>query len=223
MGMGIGGFAMNVRTKVLILLGAALLGVVLALVLRSAMGETGEPSLGSDADFQTFSTFEAMASASDAIVIARADEIVGRELDEGTKDSHEDSPGMPTVFYSLDVKEVLKGSVPETIVLAAPDVERMISDSSSMLAPNDHVLLFLVHQDKEDAPGIETFESFFVTLSLDNGVFDLVTPDLAQPRLPDVFAGDETEATFDPNELPEERRKLPTYGVESIRKQVGQS
>ena len=65
--------------------------------------------------------------------------------------------------------------------------EILIGEESTALQPGQQVLLFLKRQTSEDAPGITAYDEFYVTVSLDNGVFDLVDGDWVEPRMSRVF------------------------------------
>lgn len=73
------------------------------------------------------------------------------------------------------------------------------------------VLLFLRVQTAEDAPGISSNDFFYTPISLDNGVFDLMSGEAVQPRMPEVFA--ETAAGG-------EVVDAPTFTLSEIRARV---
>ena len=114
---------------------------------------------------------------------------MAREVDYGTADPDErHGKGIPTVFYEVAVTETLRGEAGGTIILGAPDVDQVsMSGEATALRSGQQVLLFLKEQASEDAPSITTYDHFYVTVSLDNGVFDRLGDDSVQPRMAEVF------------------------------------
>jgi hypothetical protein len=152
---------------------------------------TGEPAprVFATIDMPVYSKVETLSAASDLVVKGIVNRVVAREVDYGTSNPAErHGPGMPTVFYEVDVVETLLGEAGKTIIVAAPDSEKIIiPDQSTPLQAGQEVLLFLASED--GAPGLKPFDQFYVTVSLDNGVFDVLANDAVQPRMPEVFTG----------------------------------
>ena len=136
-----------------------------------------------------YSSIEQLSSSSDLVVLGTVKGVVAHEVDYGTADPDESQgQGLPTVFYEVAVNETLRGDAGSTIILGAPDVDQVtMSETATALRGGEQVLLFLEEQTTEDAPGITAYDYFYMTLSLDNGVFDRLDGDLIVPRMTEVF------------------------------------
>ena len=98
------------------------------------------------------------------------------------------------MFYDVAVTETLRGKAEATVIVSAPDVDQVsMGEEATAVRSGQQVLLFLREQTTEDAPGITAYDHFYVTVSLDNGVFDRSDGDLVVPRMPELF----NDATFD--------------------------
>ena len=72
--------------------------------------------------------------------------------------------------------------------MGAPDVDQVtMSEMATAFQSGQQVLLFLEEQTTEDAPGIMAYDHFYVSVNLDNGVFDHLDGDVIVPRLTDAF------------------------------------
>lgn len=140
-------------------------------------------------DMAVYSSIEQLSDASDLVVLGTVKGVVAREVDYGTADPDESQgQGIPTVFYEVEVTETLRGDAGGTVILGAPDVDQVtMSETVTALRGGEQVLLFLEEQTTEDAPGITTYDHFYVSVSLDNGVFDRLDGDLVVPRMTEVF------------------------------------
>ena len=169
-----------------------LLGVLVVPQFLS-FGRSGEASLfftpGGAVDKPIYSSIEELSAASDLVVLGVVEGVVGREIDYGTAEPDErHGQGVPIVFYEVKVTETLRGEAGGTIILGGPDVDQVsMGEEATALRSGQQVLLFLKEETTEDAPGITTYDRFYVTVSLDNGVFDRVDDDSVQPRMPEVF------------------------------------
>jgi len=157
-------------------------------------------------DMPLYSSIEELASSSylDAVVICKVNGIVGREVDYGTANTNEyTGKGIPTVFYQVEVTKILAGNVENTIIIAMPDPENIILDVSlEGWETGDELLLFLNRQNVNNAPGIKTYNDFYATLSIDNGVFDILPGNVVRPRMQEAFTGKSGElVTFNLNEV----------------------
>ncbi|MCJ7781054.1 MAG: hypothetical protein MUQ27_09525, partial [Acidimicrobiia bacterium] len=133
---------------------------------------------------------------------------VGRVLDVQTdygSESDNNGPGNRVALREFKVSEVLRGTADDTIIIAGPDTATISSHETSPISEGDQLVLFLVEETAEEAPGISGFDRWYTPLSLDNGVFD-VTNNVATPRMPDAFA---TAAA-----------PSPTYDIEHLRSLV---
>ena len=152
--------------------------------------QTAGPNLSETADMTVYSSIERLSAASDLVVVGTVKEVVARELDYGSEGPGEGQrQGLPVVFYEVEVNETLRGKAGATVIMAAPDVDEIsMGGEATALRSGQQVLLFLV---RGDAPGITAYDNYYVTVSLDNGVFDRLDGDLVTPRM--VGTLEETE------------------------------
>lgn len=173
------------------LLSIAVVALVISSVWLLTQRDAPEVLTGASFDMPIYSSLTELARASDAEVVGTVKGVVAREIDHGTDiaDEKVDAAGIPTVFYEVEVSEVLKGATDSTIVVGAPDVAKLsFSSEATPLKAGQRVLLFLKEQTPKEAPGIDSYEFFYVPVSRDNGVFDVLPGDVVHPRLPDAFA-----------------------------------
>ncbi len=141
-------------------------------------GEEGGPILGATPDMPVYSSIEELSAESDLAVVGKIKRVSAREVDYGTSDLDErtDRIGIPTVFYEVEVVETILGREPgDTIVVGTPDMDAISIRESTALQPGQQVVLFLKRRTRVDAPGITSYDEFYVTVSMDNGVFDVPT------------------------------------------------
>ena len=156
-------------------------------------------------------SIESLSEYADVAVIGTVKGIVGREVDYGKKlnplqiglDKH--GPGIPMVYYEIDVTEALQGTAESTIIVARMDTERRLTEEATALRTGESVLLFLL--EAGDGPGMTLYDEFYVTVSLDNGVFDLLPGDIASPRLPHYFATPTADGVLE----------TPTFSLNEVR------
>ena len=144
---------------------------------------------GISPDMEVYSSIEELSAASDLVILGTVEGVAAREVDYGTADPDErQGQGIPTVFYEVAVTETLRGKAEATVIVSAPDVDQVsMGEEATALRSGQQVLLFLREQTTEDAPGITAYDHFYVTVSLDNGVFDRLDGDLVVPRIPELF------------------------------------
>jgi hypothetical protein len=177
----------RVTVVVLVALAAALL-VVWFLRRNNA------PTVGAYVDAPVYSSFEELAAASDAVVVGTVSGVAAREVDYGTDNPTErDGPGIPVAFYEVNVTEVLLGQTQAKVIVGGPDGEQIVSESVTPFRAGETVMLFLREQTHEDAPGISSYDFFYTPISLDNGVFDLLSGDRVRPRMPEAFTESATD------------------------------
>ena len=151
-----------------------------------------------------YSSIERLSAASDLVIVGTVKGVVAREVDYGSEGPDEgQGQGLPVVFHEVEVNETLRGKAGATVVMAVPDVDEIsMGGEATALRSGQQVLLFLV---EEDAPGITAYDNYYVTVSLDNGVFDRLDGDLVTPRM----AGTLEEAEY---RLSEVRGKVMSDG-----------
>lgn len=111
-----------------------------------------------------------LSKAADVIVTGVVTEVLGTEVDDGSDGS---GGGVPVMFYSLEVRDVLKGKAGSTLVLNWLDTSEVTADFQSPLAVGGEVLLYLDEVSHDEAPGIDSFDTTYVALSGDVGTFDV--------------------------------------------------
>ncbi len=138
---------------------------------------------------EVYSSIEELSAASDLVILGTVEGVAAREVDYGTADPDErEGQGFPPVFYEVGVTETLRGKAEATVIVSAPDVDQVsMGEEATAVRSGQQVLLFLREQTTEDAPGITAYDHFYVTVSLDNGVFDCLDGDLVVPRIPELF------------------------------------
>lgn len=163
-------------------------------------------------DMPSYSSVEELSAASDAVVIGTVKGVVGHEIDYGTTDpaAKRYSMGMPIVFYEVNVTDILKGETSKTIIVGTLDPDKLLCESVTALRTNEQVLLFLAEQTPENAPGIKTYDHSYATVSHDNGVFDVLSGDLVQPRMPEVFVAPIAEGSLE----------SPVYSLQEVRDRI---
>lgn len=163
---------MPLRIGSLRALTGALLGVILAAPLASCASSNG---VSVEADYQTLQSIEALAASADLVVVGTLGESLGTELDGGgdPEDGGEAS-GLVMEFFGVTVDQTLVGASPDPLVVAWPEMDDVSVEGATPVEPGQQLVLFLRHRDSESAPGIESFDSFYVPVSGDNGVFDVV-------------------------------------------------
>ena len=198
--------------KLLIPIGVAALAVALVMLAARTAGlgwwsnadiGTGEGALF--VDMPTYESIDELSDASEVAALGTVLEIAGEATDfgledDGTLGSSDVAEGIPYVFYKIAVSEILKGSVASEIMVAKEKESFFGSDQSSDLRVNETVALFLEERTASPSsslqmPRADAFDNrFYVTVSLDNGVFDAagtadVTDDTAfTPRMEHLFA-----------------------------------
>jgi hypothetical protein len=138
-----------------------------------------------------YASVEELTANADVVVEGVVQGVAGREMDYGTADPSERAEAertgglVPFVFYEIQVTDELKGETPDVIIVGNVDGDRLISAEVTPLRTGERVILFLVWQvSAQDSPGLALFDSYYTTLSLDAGVFDVTTNGKVQARAP---------------------------------------
>ena len=200
-------------TKLLIPIGAAALAVALVMLAARAAelgwwsnGDIGAGEGVISVDMPIYESIGDLSAASEVAALGTVLEAAGEATDfgledDGTLGSPDAAEGIPYVFYRIAVRETLKGAVASEIMVAKEKESFFGSDHSSDLRVNETVVLFLEERTASSSsslqmPRADAFNNrFYVTVSLDNGVFDAangaaaVTDDTAlTPRMERLFA-----------------------------------
>lgn len=169
---------------------AVMASIMVATTWFLMQGNEGDsPPMGATPDMPVYSSIAELSAASDLVIVGTVREVVGRETDYGTSDPDSKSGrlGIPTVFHEIAVSETVRGEADSNIIVAGPDLNEIAIREATALRNGEDVLLFLKRQTTEDAPGITAFHDFYVTVSLDNGVFDRVDEHSVKPRMSQAF------------------------------------
>ena len=197
-------------SKLLIPISVAALAVALVMLAARTAGLgwwTDPEPVGviSTVDMPTFESAGDLSAEAEVVVMGTVSEVVGEKIDYGIDDSlkdpdgdDEEDYGIPVIFYEIDVEETLKGSVGSEVMVgkAKSSIFGEDNDFASDLRVGETVLLFLMETTWSEMPRADAFDNrFYVTVSLDNGVFDAadrvatVTDDTAlTPRMEHLFA-----------------------------------
>lgn len=134
-----------------------------------------------------YESVDELASEADLAVRGRVGEVLGRDNDHGLSPADGGEASVPMILASVEIEQVLLGDDPgaSEIVVASLDVTQLNVEGVSRLRDGQDVVLFLLKRDQEKAPRISLVDEFYVTLSGDNGVFD-VDRDQLSSRSPTV-------------------------------------
>jgi hypothetical protein len=206
------------RKKVIYPIISAVFASLLVITVWFTM-PSAEPSATTFAsiDFPVYSSAEELTAASDAVVIGSVKGVVGHEVDYGTSNPDKEYGtfkdqihGVAMVYYEIDVTKTLKGETAKTIIVAGMDMNQTTCDQVTPLQDGEEVLLFLMERTQKDAPGLKLYENFYVTVSLDNGVFDVLDDNTVQPRYAEAFVEPNEDGTF----------TSPTYNLTEVSEKI---
>ena len=204
-----GGRRRRVRLLVAVVLAAVTVGVVASiLMLRDNDPGTRYASFSS----LVYSSLEELVAASDVVVVGTVTGVAARGEDYGTTDPDELAdyeragvPPRPVVFYEIAVSETLKGLHTTPVFVEGFDPERLVAAEISTLRAGERVLLFLKGRRLDEkapalrftASSLPTDVTAYITLGLDNGVFDISVSGAVRPRMPHRFTTGTLPATLD--------------------------
>ena len=167
-------------------LGAVSLTALLVLVWWFVVvAPSPQPSAGGSIDMPIYTSIAHLSEASDVVVVGTVGKIVAEEIDRGG--SGEGRP-IPYTFYEVNVKEALKGAPGGTVIVARIHPNQLPTGHVTKLQESESVVLFLIRRTSVDSPSIKAFDQWYLTVSLDNGVFDSIDENTIRPRFPEVFA-----------------------------------
>lgn len=190
-----------------------LASLIVAVVWFAIPGPAASPSQVATIDMPIYTSIEELTAASDTVVIGTVKGVAGRVVDYGKSDPAERfGMGVASVFYEVNVTDVLKGGTDSTIFVYTLDPEIICSESSSALRANERVLLFLGERKAENSPTIVSpCDKFYVIVSLDNGVFDVLPGGIVEPRMPEVFAKYSADGVV---------VEAPVFNLEEVRAEI---
>lgn len=168
---------------------------VLALTVSFLVGACGvaappatnvqRESAGGSIDMPIYASIAELAAASDVVVVGTVGKVVAEEIDRGA--SGEGRP-IPYTLYEVNVEEALKGEPGGTVIVARSHPDQLPTEDVTKLQEGESVVLFLVRRSSQDWPSFKAFDQWYLTVSLDNGVFDFMDENVIRPRLPEAFA-----------------------------------
>jgi hypothetical protein len=175
--------------KLSVLLLGLTVAIIAFVVVQNASGDDVEIISG---DGEVYESVEALAAASDLVVVGRVMETVETYTDsagDAPVDERGDAiPGLAKEVVSIEVDETLKGSGSQTIHVVTADDSKVISDWEPSLKSGDRVVLYLFaipgeapHLSPELSERVAKYGSLFGVVGGTQGVFD-VTGDSATSR-----------------------------------------
>lgn len=147
-----------------------------ALMFWAATSSSDKPLSGAFSA-TAYESIEELAGDADLIIEGTVSDVLGRELDYGTANvaEREGETGVPFVYYEVKVTETHKGDSADAIVVGNVDGEKFLSSNITPLKPGESVVLFLIEQDRKvESPGLTMFDTYYTTLSLNAGIFDVL-------------------------------------------------
>lgn len=173
-----------------------------------------------------YQSLDELATSSDLVVVGTVSGVAARAEDYRTADADERAEyeragidPMPIVFHEVAVSETLKGSHSDTVLVWRIDTGRVtVAEGLTPLGSGQKVLLFLKERSlAEAAPrlqfsgtSIASDQTYYITLGLDNGVFDVSDIGTVVSRMPERF----TTGTI-PSDLGGMRTQLQNRGPAS--------
>ena len=143
---------------------------------------------------RTYNRIGALAIASDVVVVGDVTSIVSRQPDTGASG---DARLIPSTWYEIEVRETLKGETGSEITVVRTDPGFFDDVQVTALSQGESVLLFLSKRTSEEFPMVTVTNVFYIPVSFDNGVFDVLpcTSEITKetdvrPRVPGLFFED---------------------------------
>jgi len=171
--------------RVALLAGTATAAAILVIGLSFARSADTERVL-LYADSTAYSSIDALNDQADAVIVGEIVSLADRLEDRGGDPeidpaSGEPIPGIPMAVYKLLVHEDLRHNptdlTGQILHVAVLDPELTRSDEKP-LEVGQEMLLFLLRRTEKEAPGFAGYAEFFVPVSGNNGVFDVIGSDV---------------------------------------------
>ena len=151
-----------------------------------------------------YQSLDELATSSDLVVVGTISGVTARAEDYRTADADERAEyeragitPIPIAFYEVAVSETLKGQHSDTVLIWRIDTERVtVAEGVTSLGSGQKVLLFLKGRSLAEATprlqfsgtSITSDQTYYITLGLDNGVFDVSDSGSVEPRMPGRFS-----------------------------------
>jgi lipoprotein signal peptidase len=117
----------------------------------------------------------------DAVVTGTVKDIAGYDTNKG----------IPLIFYTFEVSDMLFGTIDETIIISLIDTssktKTSLNDYVTPFAEGEQLLLFLGERDSSSLSCGSPFYHFYSPISYDNGVFDILPDGIVSPRMQWAF------------------------------------
>lgn len=126
---------------------------------------------GSHASARLYNSVESLSEISDVVIIGQVVGVVSRQADTGVDGLAEP---IPSTWYRIEVQETLKGDATGTITVVRTDPGHFLDVNLTTFRSNESVLLFLMKRTSVEFPMVTLTDTFYVPVSFDNGVFDVV-------------------------------------------------
>ncbi len=136
-----------------------------------------------EVSMEVYSSLEELSSDADAVVVSRVKRAASTGVDRGASG---DGIAVPYTLYELEVLETLKGETNDLIYVIGWDPDFFVNTSLNStpvtdLREGETVVLYLEEGTPEASPTITITDRFYVTLGIDNGVFDVVSAGASGP------------------------------------------
>ncbi len=153
--------------------------IVTALAVAGCSSPANDDKTQTTADYRVYPTVSSLAESAEVVVLGSVEEVVSREIDgdpsEEEFDAEGNPNGTPMVFFRYSVKRVIKGSVAaDHLILGWIDTDKVSMEGVSRIQRGEPTLLFLRRLSDVQSPGITSVDQFYIPVSGDNGVFDVV-------------------------------------------------
>ena len=128
----------------------------------------------SHSSVRTYNRIGALAAASDVVVMGDVTRIVSGQPDIGASS---DTRPIPSTWYEIEVQETLKGKTGDKITVVRTNPGFSDDIQVTAMSPGELVLMFLHQRTSDDFPLVTLADVFYVPVSFDNGVFDVLPCD----------------------------------------------
>lgn len=154
-----------------------------------------EPADGvSSASVRIYNSLDRLSEVSDAVVIGEVIGIASTQADTGVDGL---ATAIPSTWYEVEVQEVLKGEATDTIHVVRTNPGHFRDGNVSTFETDEILLLYLMKRTSTEFPLVTVADVFYVPVSFDNGVFDVVASPTGaaedtriQPRISNLFGKD---------------------------------
>lgn len=149
---------------------------------------------GSLASVRLYNSLDRLSEVSDLVVIGEVTGVISTQADTGLDGT---ADPIRSTWYEVDVQETLKGETTDTITVVRTDPGHFRDGEITTLQSGESVALFLMKRTSEEFPLVKVADVFYVPVSFDNGVFDVIPSptgaageESIRPRMSNLFEAD---------------------------------